>query len=82
MATIYSVEQRMEISYNFNNAEDGLIYQATVDDFMELLLNGQIQKSKHTGLMDRFVNWVSQDPHWGLALPLIPELRENKVEEG
>lgn len=71
----------MKASYNFNNARDGMMYQNTVENFMELLLNGQLQKGKHTGLMDRFVNWVQQDPHWALALPLVPELRENEVEE-
>lgn len=81
MATINSVEQRMEMSYDFNHAEDGLIYQATVADFTELLLNGQLRKDKHTVIMDDFVNWVSQDPHWELALPLIPELRENEIDE-
>ena len=82
MTTIYTVEQRMEMPYNFKNAEDVIIYQSTVLDFMELLLTGQLQKAKHTSLMDRFVTWVSQDPHWNLALPMVPELRVNAVEEG
>ena len=81
MATIERVEQRMKASYNFNNPQDGWMYQDTVDEFLELLRNGQLHKGKHSGLFDQFVNWVQEDEFWELALPIAPELRENKVEE-
>ena len=81
MATIERVEQRMEASYDFNNAQDGCKYQITIEEFMELLRNGQLHKGKHTGLFDRFVNWIQQDDFWELAFPMAPELRENKLEE-
>ena len=55
MATIEGVEQRMKASYNFKNPLDGAKYQMTVKDFMNLLHNGQLQKSKHNNLVDQFI---------------------------
>ena len=81
MATIERLEQLMKASYDFNNPQDGMMYQATVEKFLELLRNGQLHKGKHTGLFEQFVNWVQQDDFWELAQPMAPELRENQVDE-
>ena len=81
MATIERIEQRINASYDFNNAQDGCKYQTTVEEFVELLRNGQLHKDKHTNLFDHFVNWIQQDHFWELALPMAPELRENELEE-
>ena len=82
MDKIERIEQRMTESYDFNNPLDGAKYQNTVEEFLGLLRNGQLHKAKHTGLFDRFVTFVQQDHHfWELALPVVPELRVNEVEE-
>ncbi|KAL8983668.1 MAG: hypothetical protein Q9177_004911 [Variospora cf. flavescens] len=39
-----------------------------------------LQKNKHQKLVDTFINWVQQDPFWGLALSMAPEFREGTIQ--
>ncbi|KAI4261861.1 MAG: hypothetical protein L6R42_002950 [Xanthoria sp. 1 TBL-2021] len=33
----------------------------------------------HQKLVDTFVEWLQEDPFWGIALPVAPEFREGTV---
>lgn len=80
---IASLEKRLNDPYDVENwtVQDGTKCQNTVEDFLDLLRTGQLQKSHYQDLVDKSVGWVQQDPFWGLALPMAPEFREGEVQK-
>ena len=74
MATIESLEYRFKASYDLTNVMDNIMYQATVDNFMGFLRNGQFEKSKHTSLINQFVDLLQQDEYWEHTRSMVPEM--------
>ncbi|KAL8774360.1 MAG: hypothetical protein Q9209_001111 [Squamulea sp. 1 TL-2023] len=76
------IEKTLAEPYNLNHwtVQNSIKWQKTVEDFLTLLRGGQLQKSKHQHLVDMFVNQVQEDPFWGIAQPIAPEIREGKVQ--
>ncbi|KAI4252509.1 MAG: hypothetical protein L6R35_007583 [Caloplaca aegaea] len=69
------LEKGLSEALEFKNwtAQVSVKCQLLVEDFMDLLRSGQLQKNKNQKLVDTFINWVQQDPFWGLELPMAPE---------
>ncbi|KAL8880382.1 MAG: hypothetical protein Q9192_008033 [Flavoplaca navasiana] len=81
--SVASVETRLDAPYNIDatwTARDSVGCQALVEDFLNLLNTGQLRKGEHDKLVEKFVNWVQQDPFWNLALPVAPEFREGTIQ--
>ncbi|KAL9594911.1 MAG: hypothetical protein Q9219_006766 [cf. Caloplaca sp. 3 TL-2023] len=81
--SVASLEQQLNQPYDIDNwtVQDTIKCQKSVVDFLDLLRNGKLYKSEHQKLVDTFVNWVQQDPFWGLAIPMAPEFREGTVQQ-
>lgn len=79
-----SIEKRLnEPCHDDDNwaSHDSNQCQTIVRDFLALLRSGQLHKSMHQKLVDTFVEWVQEDPFWGIALPVAPEFREGTVQK-
>ncbi|KAL8957941.1 MAG: hypothetical protein Q9193_004904 [Seirophora villosa] len=77
------LERHLNETLNVDNTtvQDSAKCQVLVEDIVDFLRSGQLQKSQHQKLVDTFGNWVQQDPFPSLAPAVASEIREGTDQE-